>query len=66
MLRFILKNKWRDGASGAEGEDLRTIDIDVPDLQDALTVGGYGESSYEMAALIGVEVLPNQMGDSHD
>ncbi|MCZ4330736.1 hypothetical protein [Castellaniella denitrificans] len=44
MLRFIIKNKWRDGTSGAEGEYLRTLDIDVPDLQDALTVGGYGES----------------------
>lgn len=66
MLRFIIKNKWRDGTSRAEGEDLRTLDIDVPELQDALTVGGYGESGYDMASLLGVEVLPNQTKDSHD
>lgn len=66
MLRFIIKNKWRDGASGAEGEDLRTLDIDVPDLQDALTVGGYGESGYDMASLVGVEVLPKGAGETHD
>ena len=57
MLRFIIKTKWRDLHSGAEGEYFKTLDLDVPELQDALTIGGYGESGYEMAALVGVETL---------
>lgn len=59
MLRFIIKVKWRDGISGAEGEYLRSFDIDVPELQDALTDGGFGENGYEMPSLVGVEVLRN-------
>jgi hypothetical protein len=58
MLRFIICNKWRDGHSGAEGERLITLDVDVPELHDALTVGGYSEHSYDIAQLIGVEILP--------
>lgn len=57
MIRFIIKTKWRDGHSGAEGEYFKTLDLDVPALQDALTIGGYGESGYEMATLVGVETL---------
>ncbi|MEX3933315.1 hypothetical protein AB4Y32_16180 [Paraburkholderia phymatum] len=60
MLRFIIKTKWREGHSGAEGEFFKTIDLDVPELQDALTLGGYSENSYEMAQLIGVETLKDQ------
>lgn len=63
MLRFIIKHKWRDAISGAEDEYLRTIDIDLPELQDALTVGGYGEHGYDMATLVGVEILPNRDGE---
>jgi hypothetical protein len=57
VIRFIIKTKWRDGHSGAEGECFKTLDLDVPALQDALTIGGYGECGYEMAQLIGVETL---------
>lgn len=57
MIRFIIKTKWRDGHSGAEGEYFKTLDVDVPELQDALTIGGYGESGYEMAQLVGIETL---------
>jgi hypothetical protein len=57
MIRFIIKTKWRDGNSGAEGEYFKTLDVEVPELQDALTVGGYGENGYEMAVLVGVETL---------
>lgn len=57
MLRFIIKTKWRDGISGAEGEYFKTLDIDVPELQDALDIGGHGESGYDMAQLVGVEFL---------
>lgn len=57
MLRFIIRTKWRDGISGAEGEHFKTLDVDVPELQDALSIGGYGESGYDMAQLVGVEFL---------
>lgn len=60
MLRFIIKSRWSDGISGAEGECLKTIDIDVPELQDALTIGGYGQAGYDIASLVGVEILPNE------
>lgn len=58
MIRFIIRIKWRDGHSGAEGEHFRTLDLDMPDLKDALSIGGYGENGYEMAELVGVEMLP--------
>ena len=48
--------------------DIRTLDVDVPELQDALTLGGYSEHSYDIANLVGVEVLPNKRttGSDHD
>lgn len=58
MLRFIIRRQWKDGYSGAEGEHFQTLDIDVPELQDALTAGGYGEQGFDMPSLVGVEVLP--------
>lgn len=60
MLRFILKKKWRDGISGAEGEYFETLDSVVPKLQEALSKGGFGESGYDMVQLVGVEVLPDE------
>jgi hypothetical protein len=57
VIRFIIKTKWRDSNSGAEGEYFKTLDVDVPELQDALSIGGYGGSGYEVAQLIGVETL---------
>jgi hypothetical protein len=57
MLRFIIKAKWKDGHSGAEGEYFKTLDLDVPALQDMLSIGGYSENSYEMPHLVGVETL---------
>lgn len=68
MLRFIIREKWKDGFSGAEGERIRTLDVDVPELQDALTIGGYSEHSYDIANLVGVEVLPNKRttGSDHE
>lgn len=62
MLRFIIKTKWRDGISGAEGEYFKTLDIVVPKLQDELCKGGFGESGYDMVQLVGVEVLPDEDG----
>lgn len=63
MLRFIIKNRWCDGTSGAEGEYLKTIDIDAPELQYALTIDGYGQAGYDIASLVGVEILPNEKAE---
>lgn len=57
MLRFILKQKWRDCHNGAEGEGFSTLDIEVPELEAELRSGGFSEHSYSMKALVGVEVL---------
>lgn len=59
MIRFILKTKKRDVASGYEGEALRTLDIEVPPLEQELSIGGYGEMGYHHCELVGVELLPD-------
>lgn len=58
MLRFIIKSEWRDGYNGAAGEDLSTLDIDVPALEEILSRGGFSETSYQRCSLVGVEVRP--------
>ena len=60
MIRFIFKNSRRDCVSGWEGSQLFTIDIEVPEIERALTAGGYGESGYDRTELIGVEILPEK------
>lgn len=59
MLRFILKTSFRNGLNGQEGESFETLDIDVPQLQAALSKGGFSEDSYEATQLVGVEMLRN-------
>lgn len=60
MLRFIIKNEWRDGYNGSTGEDLSTLDIDVPALEAALSKGGFSETSYQRCSLVGVEIRAAQ------
>ena len=57
MIRFVLENRWKNGLSGAEGGSIRTLDIDVPELEQLLISGGHSESSYDLTDLIGVEIL---------
>lgn len=57
MLRFIVKREVFDEHSGQKSSGFRTIDIDVPELQAALTHGGFGESGYDETSLVGVEIL---------
>lgn len=56
MLRFIIKSEWRDGYNGSTGEDLSTLDIDLPELEKILSSGGFSETSYQRCSLVGVEV----------
>jgi hypothetical protein len=58
MLRFVLKRKTNDVYSGAVFSTVFTIDANVPDLESALSRGGYGaEQGYDLTELVGVEVL---------
>ncbi|MBW0450885.1 hypothetical protein [Paraburkholderia phenoliruptrix] len=57
MIRFILKTKFRDGHNGQEGEYFKTLDLDVPELQEVLSAGGLSESSYDATQLVGVEII---------
>jgi hypothetical protein len=57
MIRFIVKTKWKDGYNGSEGEHFKTLDIDVPALEEALSAGGFSEHSYDLPSLVGVELL---------
>jgi hypothetical protein len=57
MIRFILRRKYKDMASGGEGEHLFTVDADVPNLEPQLQGGGHSQYGYEITELVGCEVL---------
>lgn len=57
MLRFILTRRQQDHGFGTEFKYYFTLDIDVPELEEALTRGGSDETRYDESTLIGVEVL---------
>ena len=62
MLRFIFKQTNCDDNRSDKRETHYTIDIDSPVLQAALTSGGSGPMGFERHELIGVEVLPPNVG----
>jgi hypothetical protein len=39
----------------------RTLDVELPELEEALRSGGFGEDSYEVTELVGVELLNGTM-----
>jgi len=59
----------RDEVSGIQVDNqLFTIDVDVPEVEQQLRTGGFGESGFEVIDFIGFEVLQepqeqNQTGD---
>ena len=60
MLRFIIERHEQNNNQCTDWKDCYTVDIDVPELEKALTRGGYGEMGFESHNLLGVEVLsPN-------
>lgn len=63
MLRFIVKVTSKEELSGAECERMFTLDADVPALEAQLTRGGFSQYGYEVAHLVGVEVLTGHQGD---
>ena len=60
MLRFIIQRIEVDANIGFRHESYRTIDVDVPEVEDAIRAGGIGPAGFEMFRLTGVEILtPN-------
>ena len=57
MIRFILQTSYRYEASGMEGQDFHTLDLEVPELEKQLTSGGFGETGYQRTELRGAEVI---------
>lgn len=58
MLRFILSHRRTVGDGNDVCSTCLTIDVDVPELQDALESGGAGPTGFDHTSLIGVEILP--------
>lgn len=58
MLRFIIKHTRSETSEGfSHAIDHYTVDANVPDLEEVLRSGGYGNGSCSIHELIGVEVL---------
>lgn len=57
MLRFVMNEKRRHIDNGLETTSFFTVDAAVPELEAALTAGGYGNGGYHYNELVGVEVL---------
>jgi hypothetical protein len=64
MLRFIIQNQRQDNHIGLGLTDYYTLDIDVPELEAALTRGGHGEMGFDLHSLMGVEILAGRQPDS--
>ena len=62
MLRFILERHEMIYDAEINNQDFYTIDIDVPEIESALTRGWKGEGGFERNRLIGVEIVPNRQG----
>lgn len=56
MIRAIIKHKRKDPVSGAVWEELQTLDVECPVLENALRVGGMDQNGYHVAELVGVEL----------
>lgn len=58
MIRFIIK-RHSDNGRTVGTSSFETFDVDVPELESALTGGGHDHAgSYDVRELVGVEVLP--------
>lgn len=57
MLRFVIERHEMDFNSGMDLRDLKTVDVDIPQLEELLRRGGRGEMGFESWQLRGVEIL---------
>lgn len=63
MIRFIIRRDDAHMAANVGGAVLtryRTFDIDHPALEEILTSGGFGETGFAHAQLIGCEVIRDE------
>jgi hypothetical protein len=58
MIRFILRDRYKDSRNGLETDSLSTLDAEVPDLECLLLAGGLAENGYEIHEVIAAEVFP--------
>jgi hypothetical protein len=65
MLRAVMRRKMGCKISGMESEQIVTLDFDAPELERALSSGGYGETGFEATSLVGVEILPAKKDKPH-
>ena len=57
MLRAIFRRRMRDVVSGCQIDNqLFSIRVDVPAIENELRRGGFGESGFESVELVGVEI----------
>lgn len=64
MIRFIVKRRSYDAHIDLREEALYTIDCDVPDLESALSNGGFGNAGYTIHELVGAELKPTPPADA--
>lgn len=57
MVRFIIQHSQGDRISGAQWKSYETLDVDVPELERQLKLGGFGENGHDIRTLIGGEIL---------
>jgi hypothetical protein len=57
MIRFIIQRSQEDRISGAQWKSYETLDVDVPELERQLSLGGFGENGHDIRTLLGSEVI---------
>ncbi len=60
MLRFIVKRRVVDHIGETNDVFHRTIDVELPELENILTSGGFGENGSDHSELVGVEIIEEQ------
>lgn len=57
MIRFIIETHEVDNNIGQNERYYHTIDLDVPELEAQLKIGGSGPQGFLRAKVIGLEIL---------
>ncbi len=60
MIRFIMKTIINSNVDGFKAEDFKTLDLEVPELEEMLMAGGRGTLGFEMTEFIGLEIRKSE------